>query len=576
MTYPQAHSLTEYLKLVKPFVAEDLIDATSWDDIEAIAHQLPCQLTTFFGFECRLGVTAAKADFLLCVAVGELGQKVLDGSEHAAVFPEGLFNQPIWTQVQQFATHWQDPTSPLYDNVSNIWLEFDVIENQQRTLVPSCFFGSGAIVADPDSASPHPWVTQTAIPLLRGRPLSPQLEQVLFRCINALPPGAHVFQVGLMLSRPTEMVRLCLRGIAGGQLVDYLQQIGWPGDASALQAHVMELATFVDRVDLDLDIGEVGIAPKIGLECYLFQQPKFQPKWQKFLDYLVATGLCLPQKRDGLLAYPGHVREKNYRDQWPSHLLNLSKFLGSNHESVFMRGLHHIKLAYQEQAIHEAKAYCWVTHQLIGRQTVQHLSSAQNIGVQIENFLPPEEHRQLLDFVCSHESDFLPSKIFNDTDSGNYDSFHRNSLIYEPALPSLSKVISNRIHAQFADILKQLGLSEFDLADIEAQLTAHNDGHYYKLHSDNGTPRMAGRRITFVYYFHGEPKAFTGGELRIFSSTAENITLGTGLSKVVQPINNSIVFFPSQYLHEVLPISCSSRAFTDSRFTINGWLWQTR
>ncbi|MBE9012911.1 2OG-Fe(II) oxygenase, partial [Pseudanabaenaceae cyanobacterium LEGE 13415] len=40
----------------------------------------------------------------------------------------------------------------------------------------------------------------------------------------------------------------------------------------------------------------------------------------------------------------------------------------------------------------------------------------------------------------------------------------------------------------------------------------------------------------------------------------------------IQPINNSIIFFPSHFLHEVLPVSCPSRQFADSRFTLNGWI----
>jgi Rps23 Pro-64 3,4-dihydroxylase Tpa1-like proline 4-hydroxylase len=571
----QEHSLTEYLNLVKPFVSSDLIDPMSWTEIEAIAQQMPSQITSFFGFECRLGVAAAKADLLLCIATGEIGQKVLDGSKHADLFPKNWFKQPVWSHLRDFAACWQDKTSPLHEKVSNIWLEFDVAETDDQALIPSCFFGSSFIFADPSSTTHHQsWITQTAISMLRGQPLLPLVEQHLFRCINALPTGAYVFQIGLMLSRRSEMVRICLRGIAGSHLSDYLQQVRWSGSTAALQAQVMEIATYVDRIDLDLDIGETGVASRIGLECYLFQQPKFQPKWQAFLDYLVNAELCLPQKREALLSYPGHVREKNHRTQWPTHLLNLSKFLGNNHESVFMRGLHHIKLVYQDERVQEAKAYCWVTHQMVSRQSVPSLRDSQRLSIQIENFLTPEEHCQLLDFVSRSESDFLPSKTFNDTDEGSYDIFHRNSLIYEPALPALSEGITQRIRKTFLNIMAQLEFPQFDLSYIEAQLTAHNNDHYYKLHNDSSTPKLAGRQITFVYYFYCEPKPFSGGELRIFSSTAENTTLGYGASKLIEPLNNSIVFFPSRYLHEVLPIHCPSKAFTDSRFTVNGWLWQ--
>jgi hypothetical protein len=34
-----------------------------------------------------------------------------------------------------------------------------------------------------------------------------------------------------------------------------------------------------------------------------------------------------------------------------------------------MRGLHHIKVVYQSERAIEAKAYCWVTHSLLSKQT---------------------------------------------------------------------------------------------------------------------------------------------------------------------------------------------------------------
>jgi hypothetical protein len=362
----QEHSLTEYLALVKPYVSSDLIDGESWSDIEAIARYLPCQITNFFGFECRLGTEAAKADFLLCIGAAEIGQKILTNDSS---LPETLLREPVWSQIRNFVTHWQNQDSPLHSNVNNIWLEFDVDGKLDRTPIPSCFFGSESIQAAP-SVIPYPqtWVTQSAIKLLRGDALSPALEEQLFCCVNALPTGVYVFQVGLMLTRPANLVRICLRGISPEQILDYLSQIGWSGATDTLKILLHELSTHTDRIDLDLDVGETGVAGKIGLECYLALQPKFQPRWISFLDYLVQVGLCLPQKREALLTYPGYVREKSHQELMPSHLLKLSQFLGPNHENVFMRGLHHIKVVYECDRATEAKAYCWVTHSLLSKQ----------------------------------------------------------------------------------------------------------------------------------------------------------------------------------------------------------------
>jgi Rps23 Pro-64 3,4-dihydroxylase Tpa1-like proline 4-hydroxylase len=61
--------------------------------------------------------------------------------------------------------------------------------------------------------------------------------------------------------------------------------------------------------------------------------------------------------------------------------------------------------------------------------------------------------------------------------------------------------------------------------------------------------------------------------LLIYDSKIENnFYVNADSYQAVEPRNNSIVFFLSRYLHEVLPVSCPSKAFADSRFTINGWV----
>jgi len=134
----------------------------------------------------------------------------------------------------------------------------------------------------------------------------------------------------------------------------------------------------------------------------------------------------------------------------------------------------------------------------------------------------------------------------------------------------LSEVL---IQSVALDIFRTLELPPFSVDYIESQLTAHNDGNYYKVHNDNGSSNTATRELTYVYYFHREPKPFLGGELVIYDSKIENTYYVNADSfKTIEPRNNSIVFFLSRYMHEVLPVSCLSRSFQDSRFTINGWI----
>jgi Rps23 Pro-64 3,4-dihydroxylase Tpa1-like proline 4-hydroxylase len=186
--------------------------------------------------------------------------------------------------------------------------------------------------------------------------------------------------------------------------------------------------------------------------------------------------------------------------------------------------------------------------------------------IQIDDFLIPSEHQALIDYVLQRESDFVPTT----TSTGAAD--YRKSVVLH-FFPEFSELIMQQIRTALPDVLSQLRLPLFTASQIESQLTAHNDGNYYKVHNDNGSPETATRMLTYVYYFYREPKAFSGGELLLYDSTIENNYYVQAESfQTVEPRNNSIVFFPSHYMHEVLTVVCPSRAFVDSRFTVNGWV----
>ena len=61
----------------------------------------------------------------------------------------------------------------------------------------------------------------------------------------------------------------------------------------------------------------------------------------------------------------------------------------------------------------------------------------------------------------------------------------------------------------------------FPLQQVESQLTASNDGDFYRSHLDTDGRSLDGRAIACVYYFFREPKAFTGGALRLYDTIEE-------------------------------------------------------
>lgn len=189
---------------------------------------------------------------------------------------------------------------------------------------------------------------------------------------------------------------------------------------------------------------------------------------------------------------------------------------------------------------------------------------------QIDNFLSPEEHQALLDYAIKQEGNYqLTGPATNTPDYPE----HRDSLVLYYS-PEFADIILNRVRAVFWKALEKLEIPPFPITHIDAQLTAHNQGHYFRLHNDNGSERDETRMLTYVYYFHREPKAFTGGELLLYDTQWQGQYAYSKLENVqtIEPLNNRIIFFYSGLMHEVLPVSCSSQQFADSRFTVNGWV----
>ena len=185
---------------------------------------------------------------------------------------------------------------------------------------------------------------------------------------------------------------------------------------------------------------------------------------------------------------------------------------------------------------------------------------------QIDNFLTAAEKNKLIKYVLAKESEFVTTST-----STNAEDYRRSMVLH--SFPEFSELMVNRIKAILPDVLRKLNIPSFGLGEIEAQLTMHNDNNFYKLHNDSGSPDTATRFFTYVYYFYREPKGFSGGELQIYDSKIENnFYVADDTFRTVEPRNNSIVFFLSRYMHEVLRVSCPSKAFADSRFTINGWV----
>lgn len=188
--------------------------------------------------------------------------------------------------------------------------------------------------------------------------------------------------------------------------------------------------------------------------------------------------------------------------------------------------------------------------------------------LKIHDFLPAEDHAALFQWTLENESRFTASGVGA---QGKVDHAVRRSQTLLDLGPSHA-VFQQAVEAQYKEWIRVLRTSAFDLDSVELQLAAHNEGAHFSRHVDTQVHAPTGtsvRALSAVYYFFREPKAFTGGDLRIFPFAARPEETAC---EAVAPEQNTLVVFPSWATHEVAPVHCPSGVFADSRFAVNCWL----
>jgi SM-20-related protein len=184
----------------------------------------------------------------------------------------------------------------------------------------------------------------------------------------------------------------------------------------------------------------------------------------------------------------------------------------------------------------------------------------------LEGFLQADEVDRLLAHVATHEAAFTATHV-GDKAAIRLDPAIRVSSSTDD-LGQFRPLLRNRLKGMAQALTAELKLSPFGAARVELELVAHGDGAFYRRHIDTqtATERSHIRVLSGVYYFHRQPKRFTGGALRLYA-------IGDPARFAdIEPTHNSLVVFPSWAPHEVRPVSSPSGQFMDSRFAINCWL----
>ncbi len=191
-----------------------------------------------------------------------------------------------------------------------------------------------------------------------------------------------------------------------------------------------------------------------------------------------------------------------------------------------------------------------------------------------DNFFGQALVDKLLAHVAQNQARFRDSSVASNlTDDKVNRSVRISSILSD--FGDLKAEIKNHFKTALPEVVAQLKVPGFELAGTEREIVAHGNGAFYKRHIDTFTGSNANsvRALTAVYYFHTQPKQFTGGELRLLPlrySDAETNYLD------IEPMNDRALFFPSWVPHAVMPVFSESGCFEDSRFAINCWYHKSR
>ncbi len=190
-----------------------------------------------------------------------------------------------------------------------------------------------------------------------------------------------------------------------------------------------------------------------------------------------------------------------------------------------------------------------------------------------DNFLSPLQQGLVAAQMLDHLDKMVEASVVQSGESQRDDASRSARVLYDPE--PVQSWFAPLVLAYLPYVLPRLGLQPFPIQHVELQLTASYHGDFYKAHHDvtlGEIDSVAGRRVSFVYYFQLGDGRFAGGALRLYDHFASQGTDTRDRFTAVLPLANRLVLFRSEALHEVMPVEARSGRAEDGRFTLNGWI----
>ena len=198
-----------------------------------------------------------------------------------------------------------------------------------------------------------------------------------------------------------------------------------------------------------------------------------------------------------------------------------------------------------------------------------------------DNFLSKEDNKKIIDEAYNNKSSFKTSVVGGKPEvdatqrtnlSVSYDEIYKNRRDKSSLINILASLIKDE---EFLNTIISMPYPLCDFGMInkyETQVSRYgNNSQKYKCHVDRFTNHD--RFISMIYYFHEEPRRFSGGDICFTDSPIYDGELCDKTRKIesFKSVNNRLIIFGSSTPHSVLP-TFSNDKFEDGRFSMNCWV----
>jgi hypothetical protein len=295
MTTSVTTSVLEHLQVGRAEWPLSLVPAAAFARMLAATHVIPEPITGVF-VECHLA-DATRTDW---------GARV-SRFDRDEILRRGLCPE----RWRPFFDLWATAGHPA-SRIDVVDIEHDMGEQDALPFLcpgfePELLAGHHAIEerAQRERGAGRCWALKVAPAVLTA--LDPSLPSVLFdqleRCCQALPPYGVVIPVWPGSSRPGSLPEPSLRvtvSLPRAELEAFLVRVGWKGDWDLAQRFLQIIRPSSPWIGFDTDILPGGVGQRMGL----YQEHGWARPWDdelvRLLDHLQDTGLCLPDRLDGL------------------------------------------------------------------------------------------------------------------------------------------------------------------------------------------------------------------------------------------------------------------------------------